>query len=117
MTYRGQITLSIAAGIFGATLMLPDILLTGFARAETNEQLVVRLLSMAGMSVAWLALAFGTVLRSLMRSLWLHALRYAELPNLDGRLPADIILRSPFAGFWRWWLHIDHEGNDRDART
>ncbi len=58
-------------------------------------------------------LAFGVVGRSAHR--WIYLQSNASLLAYP-----RITVRQRFteywdAGFWRWWLHIDSSGNDRDA--
>lgn len=60
-------------------------------------------------------LLFGGVVRPLQRSMYFYALKDSEL-LMFGTPPRERVTQWFDAAFWRWWIHIDSEGNDLDAR-
>jgi hypothetical protein len=69
----------------------------------------------AGALSAALLLVFGVFLRSAHRALWFHAFRRSTLQMFGRTMPDHLIRGGVFPGFWRWWLHVDRDGNDRDG--
>jgi hypothetical protein len=103
----------------GAVLLLIAGVLIGFVMIVVDENnpdpafLPVGILGGVALSGAWILLAFGVVMRSAHRWLYLQS-RESLL------LWPRVTIRQRFtqgwdAVFWKWWLHIDEVGNDPDA--
>ena len=112
MTFAAQRRLAAAIGLTASALVgLLALLAAGLAPekgSNVDSLFAVMLLTLLG--VAALALVFGVVMRSLQRWFW-FAGKIGESPLFRRR-----ILTGWASGFWRWWLHIDENGDDLDRR-
>lgn len=66
------------------------------------------------LAIAGVLLIFGYVIRSFHRWHWLQY--FAKDQSVLGQTTLRMMVGTPVLGaFWRWWLHVDHEGRDFDA--
>ena len=116
MTFRDQGRWSLkwsAIALLTATAMIGLMILT--AEPGIHHPLLMRIafIPQTAIAISLVLFFFGVVARS--AHCWLY-LRSSEGLMLYPR----ITLRERFttygdAGFFRWWLHIDEQGKDRDA--
>lgn len=59
-------------------------------------------------------LLFGGVVRPIHR--WMYSYLKHSTLSVCGMTMRERFTRWFDARFWLWWLHVDREGNDRDAR-
>ena len=115
MTFREQVAVSRK---WGALALAVGAALMAIFRvfAEREHPYPMNFVGITGtilIVVSAFLLLFGGVARPAQR--WIY------LASREGQLPIwRMTVRERFtrywvAGFWRWWLHIDAKGNDRDA--
>ncbi len=103
----------------GSIALLSGILLliATYSAASVGYILLGKTFAIIGMvtlTFAFVLLVFGVVGRSAHRWMWFNVLQRSALA-MYGRTPSERFLHSFDSTFWRWWLHIDLEGHDRDG--
>jgi hypothetical protein len=116
MTFREQVRFALycAAVSIVAGLVLVAILWWWGVKAG-DSGLTDAAIEISGLfiGVGAALIMFGGLLRSVHRWLWHHSIRHSVL--WDGYYPWSMT-QGWSSPFWRFWLHIDREGNDLDAR-
>lgn len=119
MTFRKQVRFArlwgsgaFALGMLGALLLKLGYVNVGVRPADW----IVFLSSGLPIALGAVMLLFGGVVRPVQRRFYLYALKDSEL-RMFGMIPRERLTQWVDAGFWRWWLHTDREGNDLDARN
>lgn len=93
------------------------MLLLKWTRAKSGESgLMDAVIGLSGLFVGLGAVLgiFGGVVRPIHRWQWHKTIRHSVLWN--GYYPKSMT-QGWSSPFWLRWLHIDSEGNDRDARS
>lgn len=113
MTFAAQRRLAAAIGLAASLLAaVAAVLAMLFApdkgsRGDAFWAVVILLPT----GIAALFLMFGVLMRTIQRWLW-FTLKFKEsYPRYHQR-----IVTGWASGFWRWWLHIDENGDDLDRR-
>lgn len=70
-------------------------------------------IGLTALAVSFALLVFGGVLRPAQR--WFAFHMFDSTLLFRGMTFRQYLIRSWSAPFWRWWLHIDTNGNDLDA--
>lgn len=115
MTFREQVRWSGKTGLM--LLLLAGPIIGWFAMTgERNPDLVlltVGLLAAAALAGSIILLAFGVMIRSAHR--WMYFRMSASMLPYGGGTVRERFSEGFDAPLWRWWLHIDARGKDRDA--
>jgi hypothetical protein len=116
MTFREQVRFALLWGSGAFALGMLGALFLKLAYADAGVRpadWIVFLTSGLPLVIGAPLLLFGGVLRPIQRWQWHHTIRHSVLWN--GYYPRSVT-QGWASPFWRWWLHIDREGNDLDAR-
>ena len=109
MTFREQVGLARRWGVALIALAAAIVSLASFFGHTGPEPFWVQGLFLAFALPGLVLLVFGGLMRPLQRTLWFRVARPSSLTGYGA-----LIQRSPLAPLWRWWLHVDTEGKDRD---
>jgi len=116
MTFHDQLrsTFRLGSGILFASAVFAA---AAYVTQASGYDVLSELLSITTLIVLVLALVTlvaGLLGRSAHRWVWFNVVSRSNR-MIFGRTAAQRLLASPASPVLRWWLHIDHDGRDRDG--
>lgn len=113
MTFAAQRRLAAAIGLAASLLVAVAVVLAMLFAPATGPRgdAFWGVIILLPTGIAALFLMFGVLMRTVQRWFWFKLNFKDGYPRYHQRF-----VRGWASGFWRWWLHIDENGEDLDRR-